>query len=234
VVKGLNEQNGEVRVRSLYCYGNNNDECYDKKTFQPIITERDLCMYNNLNRPPLRSIFPPIFVPNFEERSSEEFVRKAPPSSPIFIPGNIPDVEKLQEFDNDIIEAVEDLLWCTSLVFVYPTWWYGMPAILKGYFDRVMIPGVAFHYDRQHQYIIAPGLTHITKIGIVTTYGAPAPIVFIKGDLGRQLITNGLAPHCRVKRIHHNGLYNMDHVTESQRNKFLADVLHTYIRFGKE
>lgn len=35
-----------------------------------------------------------------------------------------------------VAEAVEDLRWCDTLVFVYPTWWFSFPAVLKGYFDR--------------------------------------------------------------------------------------------------
>ena len=40
---------------------------------------------------------------------------------------------------------IENLLWCDTLIFVYPTWWYGLPAILKGWLDRCFLPGVAFH-----------------------------------------------------------------------------------------
>ena len=39
---------------------------------------------------------------------------------------------------------VEDVRWCDTLIFVYPTWWYGLPAILKGWLDRVLLPDVAF------------------------------------------------------------------------------------------
>ena len=35
------------------------------------------------------------------------------------------------------------------LVFVYPTWWSGLPAILKGWLERVMVPGVGFVFDEQ-------------------------------------------------------------------------------------
>ena len=39
---------------------------------------------------------------------------------------------------------VESLRWCDTLIFIYPTWWYGPPAMLKGWLDRVMVPEVAF------------------------------------------------------------------------------------------
>lgn len=38
----------------------------------------------------------------------------------------------------------EALAWCDALIFVYPTWWQGLPAMLKGWLDRVLLPGIAF------------------------------------------------------------------------------------------
>ncbi|MCY4258828.1 MAG: NAD(P)H-dependent oxidoreductase, partial [Rhodobacteraceae bacterium] len=57
------------------------------------------------------------------------------------------------------IEAhVENLRWCNTLIFIYPTWWYGLPARLKGWLDRVLIPGVAFHMPGANARSIRPGL----------------------------------------------------------------------------
>lgn len=52
------------------------------------------------------------------------------------------------------VEAdVADLRWCDTLIFIYPTWWYGLPAILKGWLDRVFLPDVAiFDADARAQY----------------------------------------------------------------------------------
>ena len=43
-----------------------------------------------------------------------------------------------------VAQAADDLDWCDTLIFVYPTWWYGLPALLKGWLDRVLLPDVAF------------------------------------------------------------------------------------------
>ncbi|MGX9146764.1 NAD(P)H-dependent oxidoreductase [Mesorhizobium sp. 128a] len=45
----------------------------------------------------------------------------------------------------DLRVYIEALQWAEACVFCFPTWWSGMPAMLKGYFDRVWRPGVAYH-----------------------------------------------------------------------------------------
>jgi NAD(P)H dehydrogenase (quinone) len=46
---------------------------------------------------------------------------------------------------------LRDLDWCDTLIFVYPTWWYGLPAMIKGWLDRVLVPGVAFLMPDAHR-----------------------------------------------------------------------------------
>ena len=46
----------------------------------------------------------------------------------------------------DLLRAQEDIRWADHVVMVYPTWWGSMPAITKGFIDRVLMPGFAFNY----------------------------------------------------------------------------------------
>jgi putative NADPH-quinone reductase len=39
-----------------------------------------------------------------------------------------------------------DIAWAQHLVWVYPIWWGGLPALLKGFLDRIFLPGFAFKY----------------------------------------------------------------------------------------
>ena len=55
------------------------------------------------------------------------------------------------------------------LVFVYPTWWSGLPAILKGWLERVMVPGVAFRFDPASGDVVG-NLPHVRRIVGVSTY----------------------------------------------------------------
>ena len=53
---------------------------------------------------------------------------------------------KIQPLEPGLLQAQADILWAEHLVFVYPIWWGGIPALMKGFFDRVLLPGFAFKY----------------------------------------------------------------------------------------
>lgn len=57
------------------------------------------------------------------------------------------------------------------LAFVFPMWWSGPPSMLKGFFDRVLVPGVAF--DMADNGRINPGLRHVRRIAVVTAAEPP-------------------------------------------------------------
>lgn len=123
---------------------------------------------------------------------------------------------------------VERLRWAEGLILIYPTWWYGMPAILKGYFDRVWVPGVAFQLDPQGG-ALRPGLGHIRVMAVVTTYGSPR--WFIKlyvRDPGKLVLMRGLGRLLspRAKRLY-LAQYRMDRSTPKSRRRFIEKVKHS-------
>lgn len=54
--------------------------------------------------------------------------------------------QQIQPLEADLRQAQADVLWAEHLTLVYPIWWGGIPALLKGFFDRVFLPGFAFKY----------------------------------------------------------------------------------------
>ena len=111
-----------------------------------------------------------------------------------------------------------------ALVFVYPTWWSGLPAILKGWLERVMVPGVGFRFDeRTHK--VRPGLGQVRHIIGISTYGSPRSYVRFINDNGRRTLTRALRMSCGFRaRPKWFGFYAIDTSTLTAREEFAARV----------
>lgn len=131
-----------------------------------------------------------------------------------------------------VAEDVDDVLWCDTLVFVYPTWWYGLPAMLKGWLDRVLLPDVAFFMPDSENANIRRGLDHITRLGVFTTGGASWFLTQFVGAPGKRTLMRGVgllcARGCRKTFAMH---YLMDSSTPSTRARHLAKVARKMDRF---
>lgn len=124
------------------------------------------------------------------------------------------------------VEAhVADLEWCDTLVFIYPTWWYGLPAMMKGWLDRVLLPDVAFLMPKAEGETIRPGLHHIEKMAVFTTCGASWWLTRLVGAPGRRTLMRGvgflLKP--RAKKVF-AATYLMDSATPEALGKHLKTV----------
>jgi putative NADPH-quinone reductase len=118
-----------------------------------------------------------------------------------------------------------------ALVLVYPTWWFGMPAMLKGWFDRIWVPGVAFRLGGAK--VLQPLLTDIRRIAVVTTYGSPGWLLWWVGWPDRRIVRRGLRPLCaRGCRVEWIGLTRMDQDSPARRDRFLAKVKRTFAAWG--
>ena len=110
-----------------------------------------------------------------------------------------------------------------ALVFVYPTWWSSMPAILKGWLERVMVPGVAFVFNEQHK--VRPGLTNVRRIVGISTYGSPRLYVKAINDNGRRTLMRALRLNTGLRtRARWVALYAVDTATPDEREAFLSTV----------
>lgn len=125
-------------------------------------------------------------------------------------------------YDASAIEPwAERLLAAEGLVLVFPTWWFGFPAVLKGWFDRVWAPGLA--YDHADDYgPIRPRLKRLRRALAVTTLGSPWWVDrFLLHQPVRRVLGTALlgtcAPGCRFQML---SLYGVERIAPQRVERF--------------
>jgi putative NADPH-quinone reductase len=116
---------------------------------------------------------------------------------------------------------VERLRAAEALVFVFPVWNFGYPAILKGFLDRVFLPGVSFRLEDGK---VKPNLTNIRRLAAVTTYGGTRVRAMLAGDPPRKSVTRAVWHVCRPEKLRYLALYDMNRATDAARGAFLDRV----------
>jgi NAD(P)H dehydrogenase (quinone) len=123
----------------------------------------------------------------------------------------------------DVEDHAAGLRQAEAVLLIYPTWWFGMPAMLKGWLDRVWLPDVAFQLGGPK--VMVPLLTNIRWIGVVTTYGSPWWLLWWVGWPDWRIVRRGLRPLCaRGCRVEWMGLAGMDADRPERRRRFLEEV----------
>ena len=117
---------------------------------------------------------------------------------------------------------LDRLLAAEGLVLSFPTWTFGLPAILKGFLDRTMIPGVAFHLVDG---VARPGLTGLRRVVGISTYGRPRWNAILMRDPPRMACTRYFRAVSGGKaRTEYLALYGMNRADQARRAAFLARV----------
>ncbi len=116
-------------------------------------------------------------------------------------------------------DYVDRLRAAEALVMVFPVWNFGYPAILKGFLDRVFLPGVSFRLEDGR---VMPNLTNIRRLAAVTTYGGTRLRALLVGDPPRRSFTRAVWHVCRPDRLRYLALYDMNRATGADRAAFLA------------
>ena len=120
---------------------------------------------------------------------------------------------------------IEFLKWAEGLIFIFPTWMYGPPAIMKGWLERVWLPKVAFEISSGKQNIPIGKLKNISRFCVVTTSGSPRWWLWFIGNPGKSMLFKGYKilfnRYCKYKWLQ---LYDMNHANSSDRENFLTKV----------
>jgi putative NADPH-quinone reductase len=124
---------------------------------------------------------------------------------------------------------VERLKAADAIVFVHPVWNYGYPAILKGFFDRVFLPGVSFVLEAG---TVKPNLKNIRKVAFVTTYGGDRWRTMLMGDPPRRLARRWAWGTFQTRLPpKYLALYRMDKNGEPELKVFLNKVKAEFSRW---
>jgi NAD(P)H dehydrogenase (quinone) len=140
--------------------------------------------------------------------------------------------ERIRYHDTEVNRApiaayADRLLAAEALVLIYPVWNEGFPAILKGFFDRVFIPGVSFTIGPDGAPV--PNLQKLRKLAAVCTYGANRTITFLLGDPPKRVVkrlVRSMPGH--AVRCDYLAYYDMDHSTAEKRTAFVEKVKRAF------
>lgn len=116
-----------------------------------------------------------------------------------------------------------------GIVLVFPQWWFNMPAILKGFIDRVFAPGIAFRHNPDGGRLI-PLLENLKTVHVVTTTGSPRWVteLYMRNPVRRQ-IKAGIAAFCgRNVAFRMLSLYALDKTSREKCAAFIARVRGTF------
>ncbi|MFB6366815.1 NAD(P)H-dependent oxidoreductase [Paenibacillus elgii] len=155
--------------------------------------------------------------------SSQAEVRSIDLSKITFDPNLKFGYRKRTELEEDLIEAQKLIKWADHLVFVYPTWWGVMPAILKGFIDRIFLPGFAYKY-RENSSMVDKLLSGKSAHLIVT---ADTPYWYNKlayGHAEYNVMKRNILKFCGVSPVRVTELGPIRGSSDEKRANWLAKV----------
>lgn len=129
-----------------------------------------------------------------------------------------------QPLEPGLARAKQAIQWADHLVFIYPTWWSTMPALLKGFLDRILLPGFAFREDTATLSGYQPLLSGRTA-HLITTMDSPAWVYrFIYGRPGDRAMKAGILGFCGIKPVEHTWIARVKELTPREREEYLLKV----------
>ncbi|WP_185146543.1 NAD(P)H-dependent oxidoreductase [Chryseobacterium bernardetii] len=131
--------------------------------------------------------------------------------------------QQRMELEPDLIKALEDIQWSEHQVWIHPVWWLGMPAIMKGFFDKAFLPGIAFKSNKKGN---SEGLLNAKSARIITTAGDLSLKVYEEEYHSSGLIQlkKGILEYCGVSSVESHFIGPLYELTENDRRKWLDTI----------
>ncbi|WP_050613709.1 NAD(P)H-dependent oxidoreductase [Bacillus testis] len=148
--------------------------------------------------------------------------------SPVLTQDEIRGFKELS-YSKDIAKEQDYIDWADVLYFIYPTWWYAAPAILKGYFDRVLSSGFAFQSTLEGP----AGLLKGKKAFVIETAGDTEKSLAIRGlsENMRHTIDQGILGYCGIEVVQHFILAGIHDLSNEERQLHLDKISGTIASF---
>lgn len=128
-----------------------------------------------------------------------------------------------QPLEPDLLAAREAIRWCQHLVIVTPCWWWSVPALLKGFIDRVFLPGFGVEYLNRFPYIRK--LMTGRSARVIYTQNSPQWLAILaREDLFWRSMRRGFLGHCGFSPIRRTVLASVEHASQSKRERWLREA----------
>lgn len=131
--------------------------------------------------------------------------------------------KEIQQLEPDLLALQETIKWADHIVFVYPNWWCTMPAVFKGMFDRMWLPGFAFNFDKVTKKLIKRLTGKTARVIIVAGTHSPFMTWWKFGDFTNE-ISHGILGFSGIKTSV-TAFGPADKVEEKVHTKWIASVV---------
>lgn len=129
----------------------------------------------------------------------------------------------IQPLEPDLVAAQESIAWAEHLVFVYPIWWGSIPAILKGFFDRIFLPGFAFKFKKDA--LMVDGLLKQRTAHLIATMDTPPWYYRLVYRMpGHNQMKRTILEFCGIKPVTVTSYGPVKNSKASTREKWLANA----------
>lgn len=130
--------------------------------------------------------------------------------------------------DQKVIEYKERLEKVDHLFFIFPIWWELMPALTKGFIDKVISPGVAYEYSNESKTKMRK-ILNITGITVITTMNTPKVLYrLVFGNAVRKALMVGTFWKLGYKNRKWISLNMVKMVSDKKRTKWLLDIKNKF------